>query len=134
MIDDLIEAGRCHCLGALAHEAFTAFAGHEQLGLDRDLAKKGYGHLSAHLIGPTCHRGENLTLVAAIRADEATHVLDDAEHARSRLLTKVDLLAHIRESYFLRSCHDDGAEHVSLCQILDHGNVLIRSPRWCVND
>ena len=125
LVDDLSEACSSDCLRALLHEALASLARHEELGLDRYLAEERYLHLRAHLTSASGDRRKNLTLVAAIRAHEATHIFDDAEDACPCLLAKIDLLAHIGERNFLRCRDNDCAEHVCLGEVLDHGNVLI---------
>ena len=69
---------------------------------------------------------EDVALVAAVRADEGAHVLDDAEHRDVDLAEHVEALSGIQQGDVLR-CRDDhraGQRH-----LLGHGQLGIAGAR-----
>ena len=54
--------------------------------------------------------------------------------ARTSLLAKTNLFAHIRHGHFLRSGDDDGSVHTGGLEVLHDGDVLVRGARRGVDD
>ena len=75
-----------------------------------------------------------MTLVSAIRAYKATHILNDTEYPCVCFLAEVYFFSYVGESHLLWSGHYDCTENISLGQVLKSGYMLIGSAWRRVND
>jgi hypothetical protein len=89
------------------------------------LGEQGHLHFNAHLGGTAGHGREDFALAITVRAHEAAHVFNYANHFEVRLFAKVNLFPDICQGNLLRGCHDDHAQKVCLCQVVDDRNVLV---------
>jgi hypothetical protein len=82
---------------------------------------------------------ENICALAAVWADEASHVLNNAEDADARLATKVELLLYVGDGDGLRCSDDDGTCKLArggglLEERLEQRNVLVGGARGRVDE
>ena len=78
---------------------------------------------------------KDLTGLVAFAALKDGHVLDNAEHGKVGLFNEGDLLAHVLQRDLLRRGHEDAAsQRRDVLQVVHHGQVLVRSTRWRVDD
>ena len=69
---------------------------------------------------------EDVDVLAAVRADDIAHVLDDAEHGHLHHLGHIHGLGHDHADQFLRACHDHDAVYG---QTLEDGQGHIAGSR-----
>jgi len=60
-----------------------------------------------------------------VRADKATHVLDNTQHLAIHLPAEVDLLPHGQQGHFLRGGNYYGTINTCIFQELHNGDVLV---------
>lgn len=107
-----------------------------KLRIDGDGSKERHRELLSHDL--SAPRAEDVGAFGAVRADEAAHVLDDAEHFKAGLDAKVELLLDVGGCDGLRSCDDHRARHLAGSSIahesLCERNVLVTGARRGVNE
>ena len=74
--------------------------------IQRHLPEKGDSVILAHLFGAPGNGRKNDRLELAAGADEARHVLNDAEHLQVHLLAEVQLFSDVQKRHLLGCCDD----------------------------
>src|SRR5260370_15920820 len=78
-------------------------------------------------LAPRAAMAEDVAALAAMRAEEIAHVLDDAEHGHVDLAEHVEAFARIEEGDVLRRRDDYGARERHL---LRHGKLSVAGAGW----
>jgi hypothetical protein len=109
----------------------------DECRIDGHTAEEGHVEVLSHDGAATL--AENICALAAVWADEASHVLDNAEDADARLATKVELLLYVGNGDGLRCSNDDGTCKLArggglLEERLEQRNVLVGGARGRVDE
>jgi hypothetical protein len=109
----------------------------DECRVDGHTAEEGHVEVLSHDGAATL--AKNICALAAVWADEASHVLDHAEDADARLATKVELLLYVGDGDGLRCSDDDGTCKLArggglLEERLEQRNVLVGGARGRVDE
>ena len=69
-----------------------------------------------------------------MRTNESAHVFDDTKNRDFCFAAEVDLFSDVKKGNFLRGCHDESSSKIRSFEVLDNGEMLVRSSRRSVDN